>query len=699
MALDHTKTQQLVDGFHTAYQFDMQRAAISNVWMDGGAKYEMLGQERLQLYDKYELVSTTAFYSHYDRTTGQFLQWGGKMTAAMPIFQIRPTEPDERKQASADIANGIFKFHIDEIWNLPTRMFGTALPSIFSGGQVYCFLYRARYTEPEYVIGMRFIPVFNLSIIGKFETSLKECSGVIIDDIFTVDELCVMFPDHTKKIKEVVKDKDHSGMKTREELYLNQFDGGVAAISNGMGLMDKELLVRLVYKNKDEEYPDGMVQLYIDGELLLEEDCPILPIEIWTSNSIPHYRPLKQPPMFSLIPAQAMINDIMNAIRAKSKIDANPPTYEFDGMQLSMDLDTFIAYDGPVTPGARIKIRPNMASGIPVEKQIPFQPSPGGNGIAMSALQLAEAAMGDSSQVNAELTQDVPSGASAELIKTINTIGNERLKPSQQCLEGCIFRTFKTAIELFQTVYDDKSKFTITNGKKTVMLGFNKEGFYTGMDFVLVSRIDQPTTKEARLTILAKTAALFPQVLQTVDKEELLDMVDLRGWGFDIGGRNVEIQLAEEENRQCLAGEGIYPVEPEQNHQLHIKKHARIFVSEEWHTISSKSKERLKKHQVQHLVQGWMVSKGKAALFGAVPPAEMERILSLTTGEITPEMYRQMEEADISPDEALAQQKPQPELAQAKTLPPVEGAGMLPRASGEPTTEPTTSPVTQPTIG
>lgn len=339
-------------------------------------------------------------------------------------------------------------------------------------------------------------------------------------------------------------------------------------------------------------------------------------------------------------------------------IDGNPPRVKYEGVKISRSLGEFVEDDGPYKPGDTITVRPDAAliqQGVSAKEQLPQQLTPAaGAGVTMNVLQLADALMSDAIHVNADLSMDVPAGTSAEQLKTRWTIGEKKLTSPQEILQEGVVSLLKTAVKMFQSFYTEEDAFVLVEAKKQVTRRFKKESFSAGMDFKVASRIGQPTTKEAKLEVLAKVLTVFPQLRDKMPVEEALDMADLSGWGFDIGGRNCEIELAEEENRQILSGEDVYKPTLEQNHALHMLKHARLYVSEDYFYLSEEQKQKLERHTRFHIVAGKMVEKGEVGLFGAEPPRELERKLSLMTGEITPAVYDDLVKRNLSPDEALA---------------------------------------------
>jgi hypothetical protein len=655
----------------------------------------------------------------YNLIRDYYLQWAGMIKAGIPIYRCDPVDVDNSKEKeTARIVNGLHKYHYKYVWNFDTSAYSKLLPALFKGATAYVYYYKgipdnfkAPGKKPKTVLKEMILPVFSVTPIGDYQTSLSECAGVIVEICLPVRQIMEMFPDQADEILAHViqDDTDHCDKLTRQATYLSQYGIEPRKPSRGVCIQDRELIWHVKYHRAVPGlWDNGKRWLILDDKTWEGElDGGLIPVEVVLAGEKENGR-LPVSLAFEGVSSQIIVNDLMLALRKKAYRDANPDQFMFEDTIIDPKTKKY-ANGVELGDGQTRTIRPNReltAQGIRPDQQKPWSENGTGSGIAFDVMGLSKNLLQSTMHVNAELAYDAPQGTPAELLKTQFTIGEKKLGPSQTIIESCLFRCWTLASELMQFAMTPNDTFVLVDAGHADTIVWKKENITEGLNHTFTSRIGVPTTAEARIKLIGMISQVFPQYGQSFDTEDIRVISDLSGYGIE-SGADPEIALAEEENRAIQNNEiekisdksGVAEweikrlrVSAEQNQKLHMKVLSKLKIGKIWNTLTGEQKEAVNQHYAQHASMNWLIENKQVGMFGMIPRAEFDILMWTSRGvEIPPEAQQFMKTTGSTYREAMAVMTP---------LPPTDKDGKpLPQepspAPGDPMTEVTTEPTTQ----
>ena len=139
----------------------------------------------------------------YNLVRDYYLQWAGMIKNGIPVYKCEVVDIDNSKEKeTARIINGLHKYHYKYVWNFDTSAYTKIIPALFKGAVAYVLYYKgtpdnvkAPGKKPKTVLKDMILPVFSVTPIGDYQTSLSECAGVIVEVVLTVAKAMEMFPD------------------------------------------------------------------------------------------------------------------------------------------------------------------------------------------------------------------------------------------------------------------------------------------------------------------------------------------------------------------------------------------------------------------------------------------------------------------------------------------------------------------------
>ena len=609
-----------IEGEQNRYMWDKGRVTIDS---------EAAKDDSVQVKDSFNVIRDF------------MLQWMGAMKQAIPVYKAEANDPENAAdQETARIINGTFEYHYGQVWNFDQQSMEKILPGVFKGGQVYNLWYIGKNDDPSgpaKVVKNMVLSALSVTPVGRYETSLAECSAVICEVVLPIRAYCDIFPEMAKDIRDYCQEKDHTQLYTRESSYLSDYGFAVRHPSKGFLPDDNELIGKLCFYRPCETWPDGRVELIIDKKVVAHNKlvAKVIPVEVLSTVEKPADNMLRLPPGYEGVPTQILVNDLVNARRKKEVHDADPPWFIWEGMLIDEvgNLET----GKPIGPSQTRTLRPNrklMELGITGKEQGPWQQQVTPGGATFPMIDLARDLMRSAMHVDPEIAYKQLSGTPASLIQTLVALEKVKLSPGQAILEAAIFRSYKTAVMMMQELFTDKDTFKLLKAGHVETVRWKKDN-PSDVTHSYRSQIGVPTTKEQKVKwITGICSALGVKATEIWSKEDLEILIDTEGLG--IGRRNVEIELAEYENLKLQNGEidlkarpdegyikGL-PVRPEQNGILHLKIHSRLKTSRTYQTLSKDQREALDRHCGEHIVMNWYKANNQAGLFGQAPPVEMD---------------------------------------------------------------------------
>lgn len=368
----------------------------------------------------------------------------------------------------------------------------------------------------DYIVDIGFKSVFDVSVHGKFETSLAECLFVIDHDVMTLSELRGRFE---KNEEALAKLKELEGKLTRI-----QSDPPMTGYDSYMSLVgldtdrprrltgdDRMLHVWVKYHNPTGERPSGRVEfvagldeskayMLYDGELdwgLTRIQWEIVPID-----AIPYGRAIKKSPLEAMIGAQVGRDRIMNARILTEAYNADPPEMWVDGLEFSVEGSEWKKLIDYPQPGQRITIKGisealrNLPPGTPIRFTR--------EAAQQSTVEAFLAQLGEQFR-NASHHRTLDSGTTPRNIPGVSVetqyaIDKMDLGPSLMMFQDAIFTLIEIAWHAMKRVYRPDQRFRYSGGKTGIEdLVWMQEKVGDELDLLLKSRIGQPLTKESKI--------------------------------------------------------------------------------------------------------------------------------------------------------------------------------------------------------
>jgi len=480
--------------------------------------------------------------------------------------------------------------------------------------------------RPEVLMDLRVLTIFDVSVQGKISRSLRDTVSVTVRCVKSVGDLITMFPDSKSKILDVAEkigDEQADPPMDGVDEYL----GAAGFPKPRFGTLTGNQRLLEVYQrfiNPCYDYPSGAIVTAISiGATTLDTSGRVCEI-IDESKELPwkHHKtrsglmpmvwfPFSMNKTNGPIPlsdiqkaegAQRAWDRAGNAAMAGLAYQSQPPIFAQEGTLFSHDLTNWYdTVDYPL-PGSFLFYR------LPVGQnpQMPTVHPEFGGRIDPQMMQLMDGQLNNALNMSSGL-REMPKTVSGESFQAQWTVDQRDLLPLQEAQQAAWFELYELLIGAATTEYYQGQKFIVPEKDKYSVLEFHQEIFGDDFDYIIVSKINKPVTKKARIDLINTVVDLFaklgqipPEQAEMIGLNKILEAMDLEEMGLLEQEVHPSLIKAKWELAQMTSGHDVPRPLNEDAHRIHMLTDLGEIQSVRFLSYDKEIQERLIFHYKEH---------------------------------------------------------------------------------------------------
>lgn len=485
----------------------------------------------------------------------------------------------------------------------------------------------------EVLMDLRTLTVFDVSVQGKIRKSLRDAVSFIVRCTKTIGELYEMYPQAKAQLDELAE----SLPDVQENPPLDGVDNWLGRASfprPKFGRLEGNNRILEVYQkfiNPCYDHPSGAVITIAgvggSGWESGKDQISTFAKQIDFSNTLPwkhHKTKTGLPPVvwfpFSMNKLTPVIpaSDIQKAEGAQRAWDrtcnaamvgltykASPPIFVEQGTQFSKDTqEWFSAIEYPKA-GQIVYYKKPIGQNTEAPR---VEPSFGGI-IDPNMMALMEKQLNTALNMNAGL-QNLPKTVSGESFQAQWTVDQRDLMPLQKIHQRAWFELYELLIGAATSEYYEGQKFLVPEKDKYSIIEFKQEIFGDDFDYILISKINKPVTKKARLDIInmvvdmaAKLGTIPPEVADQFGIHRLFEAMDIEDLGLLENETHPSLVKAKWELAKMCAGYEVPPPIKEDAHRIHASVDLAEIQSVRFLSYSEDVQELITKHYHKHMLE------------------------------------------------------------------------------------------------
>jgi hypothetical protein len=705
---------------HKAFQDANSRQlnqAVVNYAMLAGDHNKVVGMTSGVLQTAYQPVEMDArnqtLYT-FDRIEQAMRNLAPSLLEAIPGIGVVPTTSNPVKSENADTAEKFVEYHRDNVWDSESFFTFDMLQNGYPGGSCYVMMYPRHvgmvmvahkdgqpyltHNEKDVIVNsdeslniggetvdpssigctiekkselrmdLKTLTIFDVSVQGKINKSMRDCTSFIVRCTKSLGTLLELYPEAKEKIVKI-----SAGIENEQEKppldgideWLGKADFPIPKYGK---LKDNQRIVEVYQKfiNPCYDYPSGAVQTVAGlgenyEELEFSKELPWkhhktrtgLPPVVWFPFSLNKGNGvlLVADPQ-KAEGAQRAWDRVCNASMVGLTYKASPPIWCEQGTQFSVDGGELV--DRITYPKAAKVIYYKLPPG-----QNPHEPKTDpsfGGQIDPQMLTLMERQLNIALNMSTGMEQ-MPKTVSGESFQAQWTVDQRDLMPLQKVHQNAWFELYELLIGAATTVYYDGQKFLVPEKDRFSVVEFKKEIFGDDFDYKLVSKINKPVTKKARLDIInllvdmyAKLGTIPPEIAEQLQLNRLFEALDIEELGLMENEVHPSLIKAKWELAKMCSGNEVKPPLLEDAHKLHMAIDLGEMQSVRFTTYTEKIQELIREHSKLHRLEIDAMNKIEQK---AMQTAAMEQ-------EAGRAKLQQLNQPKVSPGEPMQEPSPQP---------------------------------------
>jgi hypothetical protein len=203
-----------------------------------------------------------------------------------------------------------------------------------------------------------------------------------------------------------------------------------------------------------------------------------------------------------------------------------------------------------------------------------------------------------------------PKSISGESAQIQYTLDQRDLGPIQKAHEQAWFELYELLIAAATTEYYKGQPFLIPEKDSYQILEWDQEVFGDDYDYVMISKINKPVTKKARLEVMStlvdfysKLGTINPELADKFPMDRVFEMMDLSEMGLSENEKVPSLVKTKWELARMLSGNPVEPPLKEDDHKLHASSDLAEIQSIRFLTLEPSIRMAIQEHYKLHLLE------------------------------------------------------------------------------------------------